>query len=389
MMKRTPSQEEARRKSQSEMDKQRNAAAETERKRVLDEAAKTAVETERKRLLDVAAQKKLDDAAYEVSPAGVAAKKASDAVALASSPAGIKKAEEDAQIEAQKVFNQDPSLARLKTGFAELKGGYALAIAGVMIGSANTRYTSEKILSGTAKMYAGVNVKIDGGGATFDPERWVYSLNQDSTKNIVNKQRLTDVTSDEDKIRATDMFNEIVTLAGTETLKIDGPTLGFKEIKGKILTGTYALGERFQLIFRYDRTVPTGTVSADDDINAVINGTGYIRYGNKDTDVKQFVVIKNQLQLEEVDKLPVKNLIERLIKGILKIAPPDEEEDVEEEDVDEEGLPIIPVDGGKLSRKKRQMSYKKGGRKNYVSRKRNKKGGAKIRRSQKAGKHMR
>jgi hypothetical protein len=167
------------------------------------------------------------------------------------------------------------------------------------------------------------------------------------------------------------MYEEIFTLTSTPyTSIVDN---NFKSLTGYIPRGTNLYGNRFQLLFRYTPGIP----------GSKINGSGYIRYGNDDADVKQLIITDSILQGAGDDAMSVQKLISGLLDTDIFL---NEDEAAADELTVED---IGSVDGGKLSAKKRRMSSKKGGRNNSASRKQNKKGGAKTRRSQKGGKRVR
>ena len=361
------------------------------------------------------------------------------------------------------------SLTNLNSGFEAAPGTHVVAIAGVLDSKLfSTRNDSKDVLEGAAKMYAGVNGKInDKNIKEMDtPEKWVFRLNDDKQKTLGTHRTLTQVTSD-NTVAAKEMYNQIYTLASTSYDSID--TKNYPRLGGNIPKGTN-IGNRFQLLFKYTPpngaaslaaavelakadtalavataakeaadnaakeiskkgaggaktpdqeaadtaltnattardeasaafksisdtadaelkkaqdalaaadNVPTAIAAAEEAVRVAtaaadatkINGTGYIRYGNNDTDIKSFSVKNNKIATSDAATTKLLDLLVALI-GAGKIE-------------------YSAATGGKLSRKKRQMTSKKGGRNNSASRKQNKKGGAKIRRSQKAGKRMR
>jgi hypothetical protein len=269
------------------------------------------------------------------------------------------------------------SLTNLKAGFAAATGTHAVAIAGILESamrtlSPKTRNDSNDILRGSAKMYAGVTGKLDQLGTALEtPNKWVYRLTDKSKITTSTHKSLTVPTTEPDMTAAKKMYEEIFTLTSTPyTSIVDN---NFKSLTGYIPRGTNLYGNRFQLLFRYTPGIP----------GSKINGSGYIRYGNDDADVKQLIITDSILQGAGDDAMSVQKLISGLLDTDIFL---NEDEAAADELTVED---IGSVDGGKLSAKKRRMSSKKGGRNNSASRKQNKKGGAKTRRSQKGGKRVR
>ena len=244
----------------------------------------------------------------------------------------------------------------LKAAFDKEIGTHAVAIAGIMSAISGRMKTSNDILGGTPKMYAGVNGEITALGMTT-PQKWVYRLVDETVRNVKNHKSLTTPTTTEDVAAAKGMYADIIKLATTSYADIIGDD--YKTSLGGFLPKGVNLGGRFQLLLKY---TPGTTIS----------GTGYIRYGNSDEDIKRFSIKENIISMPDGGSMRVLELINGLVgDGKIDFAKADE------------------AKGGKSSIKKRRMSSKKGGRNNSASRKQNKKGGAKARRSQKAGKRMR
>jgi len=408
---------------------------------------------------------------------------------------------------------------KLISGFAAAPGTHVVAIAGVLDSSGfSTRNDSKDVLDAGAKMYAGVNGKINAKNVDEmdTPEKWVFRLTDSKQKTLETHRTLTQVTSDNMQA-AKEMYKNIYFLASTDYKTIK--TLNNPKLGDKITKGAY-LGNRFQLLFKY--TPPNGAASknaalvlveadtalasanekkdaadkvviaagapktpeqdaadaavtaateakdkalaafksisdaADAELNTAndaltkatgekdaanlvvatagtaasaeqkaaadaaqasftsaeeavrvaaaaaaatkINGTGYIRYGNSDIDIKSFSVKNNRISASDEGTIKVLKLLTSLIGAgeidYSKDASEEATNDAADESTGNEAVAKAKATataalGGKLSLKKRRTSFKKGGRNNSVSRKQNKKGGAKARRSQKAGKRMR
>jgi hypothetical protein len=242
----------------------------------------------------------------------------------------------------------------LQPAFDKAIGTHVVAIAGIMSLLSGRMNTSNDILGGTPKMYAGVNGEITAVGMTT-PKKWVYRLVDENARNVKNHKSLTDTTTAGDMEAAKKMYTDILGLATKSFDKIK--THEYRDSLGDYIPKMdgVRVGSRFQLLLKYTPGV-------------TINGTGYIRYGNTDTDIKSFSIKENKISMPDGGSTTVLKLINNLIG---------------------DGKIDFGVAGGKLSTKKRRMSSKKGGRNNSASRKQNKKGGAKARRSQKAGKRMR
>ena len=412
---------------------------------------------------------------------------------------------------------------KLISGFAAAPGTHVVAIAGVLDSSGfSTRNDSKDVLDAGAKMYAGVNGKINAKNVDEmdTPEKWVFRLTDSKQKTLETHRTLTQVTSDNMQA-AKEMYKNIYFLASTDYKTIK--TLNNPKLGDKITKGAY-LGNRFQLLFKY--TPPNGAApknaalvlveadtalasanekkvvvdkaaaaaaagagaaktseqeaadaavtaateakdkalaafksisdAADAELNTAndaltkatgekdaanlvvatagtaasaeqkaaadaaqasftsaeeavrvaaaaaaatkINGTGYIRYGNSDIDIKSFSVKNNRISASDEGTIKVLKLLTSLIGAgeidYSKDASEEATNDAADESTGNEAVAKAKATataalGGKLSLKKRRTSFKKGGRNNSASRKRNKKGGAKIRRSQKGGKRMR
>jgi hypothetical protein len=274
------------------------------------------------------------------------------------------------------------SLTNLKARFSTATGTHAVAIAGILESakrtlSPTTRNDSNDILRGSAKMYAGVTGKLDGTGTALEtPNKWVYRLTDKSKITTSTHKSLTVPTTTTDVDAAKLMYTEIVTLTSTPYKQIDNNN--FTSLTGYIPRGTNLYGNRFQLLFRY---TPGASGSK-------INGSGYIRYGDDDADVKQLTITDSILQGASYDAMSVQKLISGLLDTDIFLS---EDEagmgpDAKKKAADDF---LRSIYGGKISTKNRKMTSKKGGRNNSASRKQNKKGGAKARRSQKVGKRMR
>ena len=329
-------------------------------------------------------------------------------------------------------------IEKLVNGFTAAPGTHAVAIAGVLTMSPG-RYDAKDILKGDAKMYAGVNGAVTNTAAVIGvpavvavpeiiadaaavppvigvpavapvpavkgesaksvmtaPTKWVYRLTDYYTKSLENNRPLANVDA-VNTAAALEMYAQIYDLATTQYKDINADK--YKSLGATIPKGTNFAGQRFQLLFNYtpgDQAAKKAAIKAVADAekavadantayaaitadalktaqtalaaaSATINGTGYIRYGNDDENIKSFSVKDNKITAADDGSMQVLNLLGKLLDDTLD----------------------IETEGGKLSTKKRRMSFKKGGRNNSVSRKQNKKGGAKIRRSQKAGKRAR
>jgi len=236
-----------------------------------------------------------------------------------------------------------------------------------------TSNTAIDILNGTAKMYAGVKGEIKTTPDKFTPISWVYRLSDNDNNTLENNRSLTAIALT-DTVAAEEMYNQIVKLAETKWKSTKKEN--YKRLGTKIPVGGWMGGQRFQLLFKYtpvDKpalvTAEAAAKSAKDAADAAatdtalattakttraaadalkLQGTGFIRYGNSDTDIKSFSVKDGVVTTTDDANMVLSQLLVDLLDENMTIGGKEKKP-----------TPMRTMGGAKSARRKRKMGSSK------------------------------